>query len=307
MIGHMDKDLYGILGVSRDIGEDELRKTYRKLAREHHPDVNPNDSKAEERFKEISFAYEVLSDKDKRRRYDEFGMQGLSEGFDANQARAYERWSRGAHRSPQWERDSSGVNLEDLLSGMFGGRASAPIRGQDAEGEITIDFLDAVRGGEVRVQFAGKGALRVRVPAGSDSGTKVRLKGQGEPGPGGASGDLYLTLRVRPHPFFTRDGADLSLDVPVTLPELILGASIDVPTPDGPAKMTIPKASSNGQRLRLRGKGAVRRGSDGRGDLYVRLVAKLPDSQDEAMEKLAKEMEPLYGDDDVRQRLKVGR
>jgi len=305
-----EKDLYGLLGVARAASPEEIRKAYRKLARKYHPDVNPNDKKAEERFKEVSLAYEVLSDAEKRARYDEFGMQGLAQGFDPEQARAYARWSQGAQRSPFHETFTSDadIDLEDLLGGMFGGgarRTRGPRRGGDAEGEIEIDFLDAVRGGEVRVEVAGRGTLRVKIPPGADEGTKIRLAGQGDPGArGGAAGDLYLRLRVRPHAFFKREGSDLSLDLPVTVPELVLGASIEVPTPDGPVTMKVPARSQNGRRLRLRGKGAPKLGASERGDLYVRLVAELPEVEDPKLEAIAKELEPLYRGRDPRARLR---
>ena len=306
-----DPDLYATLGVERTATPEELRKAYRKLARKHHPDVNPGDRKAEERFKEISFAYEVLSDPDKRARYDEFGMQGLAEGFDPAQAREYARWSQGARRSPSFESFSSNadIDLEDLLGGLFGGGAArrprGPARGSDAEGEIEVDFLDAVRGGEVRVQVGGRGTLRIKVPPGSETGTKIRLAGQGDSGSqGGSAGDLFLTLRVRPHPFFRREGSDLHLDLPVTIPELVQGASVEVATPDGPVTMKIPARSASGRVLRLRGKGAIRLGSSERGDIYVRLVAELPDPADPRLEAIAKELEPLYQGRDVRARLR---
>jgi DnaJ-class molecular chaperone len=303
-----EQDLYATLGVSRTAAEDEIRKAYRKLARKHHPDVNPNDRKAEERFKEISFAYEVLSDKDKRARYDEFGKQGLEAGFDPAHAREYARWSQGARRSPGHETFEGGeIDLEDLLGGMFGGarRPRGPSRGRDAEGEIEVDFLDAVRGGEVRVEVAGRGALRIKIPPGADTGTKIRLAGQGDSGAqGGSAGDLYLTLHVRPHPYFERKGSDLHLELPVTLPELVQGASVEVPTPDGPVTMKIPPQSASGRVLRLRGKGAAKLGSAERGDQYVKLVAELPDPADPRLEAIAKELEPLYEGRDVRARLR---
>jgi curved DNA-binding protein len=303
-------DFYKTLGVSRTASEDEIRKAYRKLARKFHPDVNPNDRKAEEKFKEISFAYEVLSDKDKRARYDEFGVQGLAEGFDPAQAREYTRWSQGARRSPSYETFTSGedVDLEDLLGGLFGGagrRTRGPARGRDASGEIEVDFLDAVRGGEVRVQVADRGALRIKIPPGSETGTKIRLAGQGDSGdPGAPAGDLFLTLKVRPHPHFRREGNDLHLDLPVTVPELVQGASVEVPTPDGSVTMKIPSRSQSGRVLRLRAKGAPKLGASDKGDLYVKLVVELPDPADPRLEPIAKELEALYEGRDVRARLR---
>jgi curved DNA-binding protein len=316
-----EKDLYAALGVSRTASDDEIRKAYRRLARRHHPDVNPGDKKAEDRFKEISFAYDVLSDPEKRTRYDEFGMQGLQPGFDPEQARAFRRWQEGASRSPgreSFEAFGEEVDLDELLSrlgglgglGGFerGGFRGGALRGRDAHAEVEVDFLDAALGREVRVEIAGRGTLRVRVPPGAGEGTRVRLAGQGEPGPGnGPAGDLYLRLRVRPHPFFRREGDDLSLDLPVTVPELVLGAEVPVPTPEGTASVRIPPHARPGQRLRLRGKGAARRAAGGRGDLYVRLVAELPEGRDGELEEIAKRMEPLYAGRDPRERLRGGR
>jgi len=306
-----DPDLYAALGVARTATEDEIRKAYRKLARKYHPDVNPNDRKSEEKFKEISFAYEVLSDKDKRARYDEFGTQGLADGFDPAQAREYMRWSQGARRSPSYESFTSegDFDLEDLLGGIFSGagrRARGPQRGADATGEIEVDFLDAVRGGEVRVQVAGRGALRIKIPPGAVTGTKIRLAGQGDSGAQGApAGDLYLTLQVRSHPFFRREGNDLHLDLPVTLPELVQGASVEVPTADGTVTMKIPPHSQSGRVLRLRGKGAAKLGAAEKGDLYVKLLAELPDPADPRLEAIAKELEPLYQGRDLRAKLRA--
>jgi DnaJ-class molecular chaperone len=312
-----EKDLYAVLGVARGASEDEIRKAYRRLARRYHPDVNPGDATAEDRFKEVSFAYDVLSDPEKRKRYDEFGVAGVQPGFDPEQARAYRRWQEGARRSPFRDAFAEGpgeeIDLDELLSrlGGLGGfrRAewrSAPLRGRDVHAEVEVDLLDVALGREVRLEVAGRGTLRVRVPPGADEGTRVRLAGQGEPGvAGGPPGDLFLTLRVRPHPLFRREGDDLALDLPVTLPELVFGAEVSVPTPEGSASVRIPAHARPGQRLRLRGKGAGRRGAGGeRGDLYVRLVLELPEGHDRELEEIARSAEPLYAGRDVRARLR---
>jgi DnaJ-class molecular chaperone len=322
-----DDDLYGVLGVARTASADEVKKAYRKLARKHHPDVNPGDQRAEDRFKEISFAYDVLSDPEKRARYDEFGRPGLEAGFDPEQARAYHRWSEGARRSPyregagSAEHIESDFDLDELLSRLrgqggfeeFGGFEgagafrNAPRRGRDARAEIEIDFLDAALAREISVEIQGRGRLRVKIPPGANDGTRVRLAGQGEAGTQGApAGDLVVTLHLRAHPFFRREGDDIHLDVPVTVPELVLGAKIDVPTPDGSASVSVPPHSRAGARLRLRGKGATTR-SSGRGDLYLCLEATLPEDGDERLDAVAKSMEPLYEGRDVRAKLRGAR
>ena len=179
-----------------------------------------------------------------------------------------------------------------------------PRRGRDARAEIGIDFLDAVLAREIAVEVQGRGRLRVKIPPGANDGTRVRLAGQGEAGSHGApAGDLVVTLRVGSHPFFRREGDDLHLDVPVTIPELVLGAKIDVPTPEGSASVSVPPASRGGARLRLRGKGATTR-TGTRGDLILHLEATLPESAGERLDAIAKSMEPLYEGADVRAKLR---
>jgi len=304
-----DKDFYELLGVERSASDQEIRKAYRKLARKYHPDVNPNDPTAEARFKDASFAYEVLSDAEKRKLYDEFGEQGLTDGFDADRARQYQQWQQQTRQSPFYESQfRQDGDLEELLRNMFGGgrAAAGPRRGADSSGEVTIDFLDAIRGGEVRVSTAGQsGALRIKIPEGTDDGSKIRLAGKGQPGAqGGPDGDLYLTIHVRPHPIYERDGRDLRIEVPVTVGEAIRGASIEVPTPHGNVSLKVPPRSRNGQRLRLRGKGVRVRGADAPGDLYVTLRVELPDSKEKRLEELASELEGFYADRDVRRELR---
>ena len=313
-----EDDLYDELGVARGASEDEIRRAYRKLAREFHPDVNPNNPQAEERFKGLSAAYDVLSDPEKRGLYDEFGTAGLTDGFDPAQARAYRRWSDGAQRSPFSEGFFRGGSIEDLFGDLLGAeRRELRRRGADVEGEVAVDFDAAVRGGEVRVQLEKptapggqprESSLRVRLPTGTEDGSRIRLAGQGGPGHnGGPPGDLYLTLRVRPHRFFRRQADDLLLELPVTLPELIRGASVEVPTLDGKVQMKIPPGAQSGQKLRLRGKG-VARDSGRRGDLIVQLVARLPegllDGDRVRLEEIAEDLEGLYAETDVRRELK---
>ena len=303
-----ERDLYKILGVERTASDQEIRKAYRRMARKYHPDVNPNDKKAEDRFKEASFAYEVLSDDQKRKLYDEFGEQGLAAGFDPERARQYTQWREQAGRSPFSESFRSDVDLDDLLSGLFGrgARARGPARGEDTSGEVWVDFMDAIRGAEVRVELEGRGALRVRIPQGAADGTQIRLAGQGEGGTQGApAGDLYLRIRIRPHRFFTREGDDLQLELPVTVGEAVRGASVEVPTPEGSVTLKIPARSRNGQKLRLRGKGVTSLGGKRRGDLYVTLRVELPDARDPSLDEKVAELDQFYTSRDPRAHLRT--
>ncbi|MCP5067197.1 MAG: J domain-containing protein [bacterium] len=316
----MERDPYEILGVERSAPVDEIKQAYRRLARETHPDVNPGDAVAEERFKEISWAKEVLLDDQKRKRFDEFGAEGLAAGFDPEKARAYQQWARRAGRSPGHDSFGGDIDMEDLLSQLFQARGDGvrgfeemggfgrpgPLRGADFEAEVEVDFLDVVRSTEVEFRPEGRPALKVRIPPGARDGTRIRLAGQGASAPaGGQPGDLFVRLRVRSHPYFELEGDDLRVALPVTVPELVLGAEVEVPTPDGSVRMTVPPGSQPGQRLRLREKGAMRRGG-GRGDLYVRLEAVLPEHADaDELAAAVRELEGLYPDD-VRAHLREG-
>lgn len=299
-------DLYSILGVERSAADADIRKAYRRLARKLHPDVNPNNPSAESRFKDASYAYEVLGDPEKRRTYDEFGEEGLMPGFDPERARQHAQWRDPRQGSPFADSFGGGdINLEDLLSGVFGGggRGRGPSKGSDQSGEVSIDFMDAVRGSEVRVELAGR-TLRVKIPPGTEDSAQIRLAGQGETSrSGGPQGDLYLTVRVRPHRFFSREGNDLHLELPVTLSEAVAGASIEVPTPNGNVTLKVPARSRSGQKLRLRGKGVPSR-EGGRGDLYVALRVEVPDSRDPKLVELARELDAFYGSTDLRKPLR---
>lgn len=269
---------YEILGVPKTADADTIRKAYRKLARKHHPDVNPGDAKAEETFKGISAAYEVLGDDKKRAAYDEFGDASLAGGFDAAKARSYQQWQdTRQQRASRFDGGPSEFDFADLF-----GRARGPARGQDLQATVQMELRQAVEGAEISLDLPGQGVVRVRIPPGADTGSVIRLAGKGAPGArGGPPGDLLIETHVRPHAFLRRDGLDLSLTLPVTLDEIYNGASIEVPTFDGPVMLKIPPRSQNGAKLRLRGKGIQRK--DTRGDLFAVLEVRLPDRADDAL------------------------
>ena len=291
------QDLYGLLGVARDADEDTLRKTYRQLARRYHPDVNPGDAEAEERFKAISEAYSVLSDAEKRRNYDEFGEVSLAAGFDAEHARRAREAFGARFGEARGGAGSGGPggggfhfgDLEGLFSDLYARRGwrepGRGRRGADLEAEIELDFVDAARGGEQRITVARPRAdgsarqetLTVQIPPGVADGGRIRLRGKGGEGSGEAGpGDLYARVRVRPHRFFRREGRDLHLDLPVSMGEATLGARVDVPTLDGRVTLTIPPGTDSGVKLRLRGKGVPSPSGGAPGDLYVVIQVRVP-------------------------------
>jgi curved DNA-binding protein len=294
------KDPYAALGVSQAADTKEIKKAYRRLASELHPDKNPGKS-AEKRFKDVTRAYEVLADAERRKLYDEFGEISLQSGFDAERARAAQNFGGfggfggGGGRA---------VNLEDLFAGGAGGAASggfgdmlgdlfrrtrgsdstghvaaaSALRGRDTKSKVALDFVDAIKGTTLKLtptSSAGE-AITVRIPPGAKDGSRVRVKGQGGGGQnGGPPGDLLLTLVVRPHDHFARDGADLLLDLPITIGEAYRGAQVRVPTPDGEVKLTVPAGTQSGDRLRLRKKGVVRKNKKP-GDMFVRFLVRYP-------------------------------
>ncbi len=289
----IEKDLYRVLGVGRSASDDEIKKSYRKLARENHPDLNPGDKAAEERFKDISGAFDVLSNKDKKARYDEFGVEGLREGFDPDQARAYQRWGGGGGRGFE--------DMGSIFGDLFGGRRrSRPSRGRNVDGSITVDFITSIQGGEVTISIQNSNGtterVTVKVPPGVDSGERIRLAGKGEPGiAGGPPGHLMITVKVRKHPLLTREGKNLYLRLPISVSEAIAGAKVKVPTPQGSAvTLTVPRRSQNGQKLRLKGKGAPATDGGKPGDLYVVLEVKLPTADENELETLATQLEQYY-------------
>jgi len=312
-----DRDFYKILGVSRDVSPEDLKKAYRKLAKELHPDRNPDNKSAEERFKGVSAAYAVLSDGEKRKLYDQFGEMGLREGFDpeAYQAAAQgaagyggfdfgdifggqSRGRGGGGRGAHFE-----FNLEDLLGGTGPGRGAyvrAPRKGAELHSEVTVDFRDAVLGctKELNLRSAeGERSLKVRIPAGVRNEGKIRLRGQGGPGSqGGPSGDLVLEVKVRKHPYFSIRGKELHVRVPVTPLEAYSGAKVSVPTPEGSVQLSIPAGSQTGSKLRLRGKGIREKGQKA-GDLIARVEVVLPSGHSDEVEEALKAVQDAFHED----------
>jgi len=308
----MATDLYKDLGVARGASQDEVKKAYRKLAAQFHPDRNPDDKSAEERFKAINRAHQVLGDAEKRALYDEFGEVALREGFNADAARTYSRgrspFGGGANRS-----GSGGFSFEDILGNgnigdifgeMFrggqsrGGRRAT--KGADVASEVTVDLLSAIRGTQVLVNMNGSEGIQVRIPPGAGDGDKVRVAGHGAPGQlGGPAGDLLITVRVQRHAHFERDGLDLKLDLPLTPGEAFDGAKVTVPTPEGEVTLKVPKGTQSGQLTRLRGKGVQRKGKVG--DLFVRFLVRLPQTPSKSVAKAVAELdEALLGEAPIR-------
>jgi curved DNA-binding protein len=302
----MANDLYSVLGVGKSADTEEIKKSYRKLAGQLHPDKNPGNAEFEKRFKEVNHAYQVLSDPTKRALYDEFGEDGLREGFDAEQARNFKRMREQGGGGRSW--GGGGGIPSDIFGGespfggdlndvIFGRRRGGPRRGSDMESAVTIDFASAVRGTmlELRPRGTDGEPVKVRVPPGAEEGSRVRIAGQGAPGSGGGpAGDLILQIHVTPHAHFWREGDDLHVNLPVTPLEAYSGAKVKVPTVDSVVNAKLPARAQSGMKVRLKGKGVNRKGREP-GDLYVHLMVQLPTS-DEA-EELVKQLDTFVTGD----------
>lgn len=287
-----EKDYYEILGVKKDAPEDEIKKAYRALAKKWHPDKHKGDKAAESKFKEISEAYAVLSDKDKRSQYDRLGREAFGPGganpfagFDFSEFMG--GGGRG-RRASGGRRGGGTMDFTDIFGDLFGGGGggfdAGPQRGSDVQAEATIDLRDAVLGTTVELRIGGE-RVKVKIPEGIADGQTLRVRGKGQPGNGGA-GDLHLVVRVRPHPLFERRGDDIHIELPLTVGEAIRGAEVEVPTIHGPIRMRIPAGSQPGKTLRLSGKG-VKKKSGESGDQYVKLQVVLPpDAPGEAIDTL---------------------
>ncbi|MBL3685641.1 J domain-containing protein [Leucobacter zeae] len=277
----LEKDFYQILGVSKDIGDAELKKTYRKLARKYHPDSNPGNAANEAKFKEISEAYSVLSDKEQRAEYDQIRAMGSGgarftsgggggQGFED----VFGGMFGGGARGGQYGYQQGGQSFEDIF-GMFGGGSRGPQPGRDIQATTTLDFETAVQGKTVTLQ-ASTGSVKVKIPAGVSDGQKIKVRGKGEPSPnGGPAGDIILTVSVRKHPVFERDGQNLRLKLPVTFSEAALGATVEVPTLGGdPVRLKVQPGTPSGRVLRVKGRGV--KSSKGTGDLLAEVQVVVP-------------------------------
>lgn len=282
----MSEDPYDVLGVARDASQEEIRKAYRKRAKELHPDLHPGDKEAESRFKKVSAAYHLLNDPEQRARYDRGEID--ASGAERPQEHFYRHYA-DVDQSGRYG-TSAGMDgfedISDLFSDLFSRRGQGcRARGQDRHYQMEVDFLDSVRGARRRITLPEGGALDLNIPAGVQDGGTLRLKGKGAPGIGGGPpGDALVEISVRPHPFFRRDGNDIEIDLPITIYEAVLGGKVEVPTVSGRVSMTVPKGSSTGDVLRLRGKG-VKPARGRAGDQRVALKVVLPDRIDPELEE----------------------
>jgi DnaJ-class molecular chaperone len=291
----MAEDPYSVIGVAKTASAEDITKAYRKLAKKLHPDLNPGDKSAEERFKRITAAYDIIGDPDKRGRYDRGEIDAT--GQETPQQRYYREYAGGAegarYRSTAGYEDIGAFSdlFGDLFGERGGGRGGAggrrfSMRGQDAQYRLDVDFLDAVNGTKTRITLPDGGTLDVTIPPGVTDGQVLRLKGKGSPGLGeGGPGDALIEIGVRPHPVFKRDGDDIIAEVPITLDEAVLGGKVEVPTISGRVFATVPPGSNTGQTLRLKGRG-IKRG-DRTGDQLVKLSVVMPDRIDEDLKSFA--------------------
>lgn len=294
-----DKDFYKILGVSKDVSEAELKKVYRKLARQCHPDSNPGDTAAEAKFKEVSEAYSVLSDPTQRKEYDAVKAMG------------------GGARFTGAGPNMGGGGFEDVFSNLFGGAGArggfggggfpggfggfgGPTPGADLTASVTIDFIDGVRGATKKLSFQGGEDVSFKVPAGVTDGSKIKLRGRGQPSMnGGPNGDMIVTVTVKPHPIFVRDGLNIRVNVPITFAEAVLGGTIQVPTLGGePVKLKVAPGTPNGRVLRVKGKGVVTEKQSG--DLLASVEVAVPSHVSAAAEDLLKQFAAELPDEDPR-------
>ncbi len=283
----MAQDPYSELGVARDASHADLRKAFHKLAKDLHPDRNPDNKAAEERFKRVSAAFDIVGDVDKRAKFDRGEID--ADGRDAPpQGFRGSPYGPGAAGAAGFE----GVDLDDILGGMFAGRGRGQrgfaMRGSDVQARLEINLEEAIAGATRRITFGDGRMLDVTIPKGAADGQVLRLRAQGYPGRGGGpAGDALIELAVLPHPQFRQEGADLHMDLHVSIPDAVLGAKIEAPTPDGAVTLTVPRHANAGSQLRLKGRGAFDVATGRRGNLIAHLVLTLPEKTDPDLERFA--------------------
>ncbi len=290
-----DKDFYKVLGVAKDVSDAELKKTYRKLSRKYHPDTNPGDAKAEAKFKEISEAYSVLSDSKERAEYDQMRAMGPGPRFNPG-AGGGQSYSGGFPGGA-----NMGGGFEDVFANLFGGGGfnRGPQRGADLTMSSTLDFIDGVKGTQLKVRI-GSGETTIKIPAGVQDGQKIKIAGKGQASPnGGPAGDLIISVTIKPHPVFTREGNNLRITVPVTFAEAVLGATIQVPTLGGePVKLKVAPGTPNGRVLRVKGRGVVTAKAEG--DLLATVEIAVPSHVSEKAKHALEAFDELLPDEDPR-------
>jgi DnaJ-class molecular chaperone len=300
------RDPYEVLGVAKTASEAEIKKAFRSLAKKYHPDTKGGDAAAQKKFQEISGAYDILGDTEKRAKFDrgEIDASGNPRGFDPR-AHGFEGGGPGGYQY-NWSSDgdtAQGFRAEDIFSELFGGGLGGgrrgggkrPRAGESYEVAATVSFEEAARGGTRRVYMPDGREVDVRIPAGLRDGQQIRLKGQGGEGRnGGPRGDVLLNVSVAPHPYLTRDGNNLRMDLPVTLQEAVLGGKVTVPTLTGSVALSVPANSNSGATLRLKSKGIPAHGNEAAGDLYVKLVVTMPDRADAELRSFAENWTTTY-------------
>ena len=293
----MARDLYQELGVAKTADAEAIRRAYRKLAKDLHPDKKPGDKASEDRFKKINAAFDILGDADKREKYD----RGEIDADGHETARGFGGAGgpfNGGGPYGGFSGRFEGADFDDILGqifsggGPFGGAGGAAgpkpqPRGFDVRARLEVDLEDAILGGKKRIAFTDGRTIEVTIPPGAQNEQVLRLKGQGAQGRSGVAGDALIELVVRPHPIFTPEGADLRMDLPVSVPDAVLGAKVQAPTPEGPVTLTVPRHSTSGRQLRLKGRGGVDPKTGRRGDLLAELVVMLPEGPDPALEAFA--------------------
>ena len=298
----MPQDPYQELGVSKTASADEIRRAFRKLAKAHHPDANPGNKTAEERFKRVSRAFDILGDPEKKAKFDRGEID--ADGRETMRGGPWGGGPRGPQAGQGYGRSAQfeDVDINDILGEMFGAKSAGaaggnrafnfgfgqPQKGSDVRARLEIDIEDAINGAKKRISFSDGRTIDVTIPKGAVEGQVMRLKGQGQMGQGGP-GDALIEIGIRPHPIYRREGEGLVMDLPVSVPDAVLGGKVTAPTPDGAVSLTVPKGSNTGATLRLKGRGLPDPKTGKRGDLLARIVVALPDKADPELEKFAEE------------------